>query len=541
MAFPEVRSSRLTVVGSNSTSWTIEFPQSPADIKDGGSDYVVAGDLILVSIGRDGNGTTASITGGFSTIFNNVVGTAARGITFAKVAAGTEGNFTFTTNSEQGVARVVVIKNWYGALTGVEVSANATGTDAAPDPANLAPSWGAADTYWRAFAAHDSGLRSITAYPTNFTDNQNSDASGGGNGAGLGSAGNKLNASSLNPTAFTLDSADDWIAWVIAIRPSTAYTGSVSESASATDSPTSVRTTLGSSSESGSANETENSVGTFGSSRTEAASSTDVPSSSASVGAAGSEAASATESQSASISGSSSVSESSSASDAQSASLTSLGDINESASADDVSVSSFNGDSDTVETGSATDTQTNSITGAGAVSESTTTTEIQSSLLVQSESISEGVSSGETSDAVNVLLSDTTEAANVQDLSDGVVVGSVVITEDGLSDEIINALFIGNPEIEEAATADELSDGVIAGSNPSVTETASATESLDTSLITGVNIVEPASASTIISANLEVSLPDVLQSGASGNNRNNANNEDEEILLVIKSFLQCLE
>lgn len=226
MAFPAVRSSRLTIQSSNSTSWTLIFPFEAGDIKDGGSDYVLAGDLIMVNVGQDGSGGSGAITD-FTQKFSASDGAACRGVTLVKVATGSEGNLTYSPGAnEQGVARVVVFKNWYGALTGVEVSSSTgnTGTSANPDPDSITPSWGSADTYYRAVAAHDDGTNVITGYPTNFTDNQNADASGGGTGAGLGSAGYQSTTSPMNPSTFTIDASEQWVSWTIAIRPNVSIT-----------------------------------------------------------------------------------------------------------------------------------------------------------------------------------------------------------------------------------------------------------------------------------------------------------------------------
>ena len=220
MAFPVVRSSKLTQQTSNSTSWTLTFPFEAGDIKDGGSDYVVAGDLILVTVGQDGTGGSGSIPD-FTQIYSQA-SAACRGVTLAKVATGSETNLTYSPGaSEQGVARVVVIKNWYGTIgSGIEAGGTATGTDSSPDPGSFNPvTWDVEDTYWRACAAHDDGNDVINAFPSNFTDNPNADSSVGGNGAGLGSAGLASGIASVDPGTFTISAAEQWVAWVIAIRP----------------------------------------------------------------------------------------------------------------------------------------------------------------------------------------------------------------------------------------------------------------------------------------------------------------------------------
>ena len=222
MAFPSTRSASAGTQNTNSTSWTLTYPGA-GDILDGGSTAIEAGDLILINIGRDGTAGTGSISG-YSSLFDQASG-ANRGQTFAKVADGTEtGTFSYSPGaSEQGAWRIAVIKNWWGTIaSGVAVSATATGTSANPDPGSLTPSWGAADTYWRAVCAFDDGRRSISAYPSspdNFNLLQNSDSSGGSGGAGMGSAGLDKNAASVDPGTFTITASVGWVAWLIAIRP----------------------------------------------------------------------------------------------------------------------------------------------------------------------------------------------------------------------------------------------------------------------------------------------------------------------------------
>lgn len=73
-----------------------------------------------------------------------------------------------------------------------------------PDPPNLAPSWGAADTLWIVAAGWINGTITVNAYPSNYT-NGRTDA-GNSTGVAIGSARRELNASSDNPGQFTLSS-----------------------------------------------------------------------------------------------------------------------------------------------------------------------------------------------------------------------------------------------------------------------------------------------------------------------------------------------
>jgi len=220
VAFATSRSTHLYIVAGNSTSWSLDL--SLLELEAGESSKIVAGDLILIQIGRDGASGTGAITG-YTKLHETAVGTAAKGLTFVKVADAGDAalpTISFTPGaSEQGVARVAVLKQWHGTISGgVEVSTRATGTTNVPNPPSYTASWGAADNYWRATFAHDNGLRSTTAYPANYTIAQSGDASGGGSGAGLGSAGRQTTGATEDAGTFTIDTADDWVAWVVVIR-----------------------------------------------------------------------------------------------------------------------------------------------------------------------------------------------------------------------------------------------------------------------------------------------------------------------------------
>ena len=231
MAFPTVRSAFAGTQGTNATSWTLTLPDATHNDVDDASGYVQNGDLILINIGRDGASGTGAITG-YDLIFNAAApSSAARGLTFARIASSETpgGTFSFAPGaSEQGAWRIVVIRDWYGSGhadgTGVAVSSSTgnTGTSANPDPDQVTPGWGSADNYYRAVCAWDDGRPNATSFPTNFTTNPNSDASGGSGGAGLGGGTRTNTSSSENPGTFTLTgtgSSTEWVAWTIAVRP----------------------------------------------------------------------------------------------------------------------------------------------------------------------------------------------------------------------------------------------------------------------------------------------------------------------------------
>lgn len=108
--------------------------------------------------------------------------------------------------------------------TGVHASSMPEAATAAgnssPDPPSLTPSWGARDTAWLAVCSVKN-TTDITGFPTNYTpvDEQVSGTSVATR-ATLGTADRNLNATSDDPSAFTIVATPRlWVAGTIAIRP----------------------------------------------------------------------------------------------------------------------------------------------------------------------------------------------------------------------------------------------------------------------------------------------------------------------------------
>ncbi|MBA7703577.1 hypothetical protein ES703_112363 [subsurface metagenome] len=103
----------------------------------------------------------------------------------------------------------------YSGIPEVEISSQGTG--GSPNPPSLSPSWGALDTLWLACCGYDTNL-TVTAYPTNYTNGRN-DYADDAQGCGVGTARRELNASSEDPSAFTISSPEYWIANTVAVQP----------------------------------------------------------------------------------------------------------------------------------------------------------------------------------------------------------------------------------------------------------------------------------------------------------------------------------
>jgi hypothetical protein len=86
--------------------------------------------------------------------------------------------------------------------SGVEMSAINVQGAAQPNPPSLAPSWGAADTYWIAGAAWSVNATTVSSYPASYTGGVEAAPTSGL--SHQASARRQLNAASDDPAAFAL-------------------------------------------------------------------------------------------------------------------------------------------------------------------------------------------------------------------------------------------------------------------------------------------------------------------------------------------------
>lgn len=229
MAYPTARSVCFSAETVNTTSWDVYYPGASApnaSILDGGSTWFAAGDLLLLTIGCDGSTRSFSnFSTGWASLKSALTDTTCSLNIWYKEVLGTEtesgligsGATNITcSGSEQGPWRMTCFKNYFGS-TSIAVSTGATGSGTAPDPDSVTFPWGTGpDTLVRAVSAND-GSVTYSGFPSGYTINQFQDSSGGGNGAGLASAGMQTNTSPEDPGTFTMGS-DGWAAASVAIR-----------------------------------------------------------------------------------------------------------------------------------------------------------------------------------------------------------------------------------------------------------------------------------------------------------------------------------
>lgn len=207
MAFPTVQSSAI----SGDTASTADFN---ATMPTG----IAAGDALVAFAECSSAQTWPTPTGW--TQKDTVTGNSKTTWCWAKVATGSD---TMTVVRSGGSGNIIVaiyrIDGWLGSIGGIEADIISIFDN--PDPPNLTPSWGSADTLW---IAGGGGLPSSQTFPTNYTSNQlNSDT--GGNTDRMQTATRNLTATSEDPGVFgTAGTLGHSFALTAAVQPATGAT-----------------------------------------------------------------------------------------------------------------------------------------------------------------------------------------------------------------------------------------------------------------------------------------------------------------------------
>lgn len=204
MAFPAMRSQRLTVSSSN-TSHTVNYPAT-----------VFAGDRIELWIGLP---ASRSITASGWTLVGSATNTCMLSM-YTRVATGSEGGGTFSIGLNSADVLKAIVRSIAGA-DAPQISSPASGTSSTsnPDAPSFTPSGGPDDFLWVA-----AGLKTgPTGQPDDINnyDNHISDTSGS---LSIMLADRQLNAASTNPGNFDANSGSTWVAFT-AVHPPASLSG----------------------------------------------------------------------------------------------------------------------------------------------------------------------------------------------------------------------------------------------------------------------------------------------------------------------------
>lgn len=218
MTFPVVESITETPFATAATEHLVDFPAT-----------VNAGDLMLLIASSDGNAIQTTPTD-WTLLDKRSPNNQVYGGVYVLDAAGTEGGGTVdvvTASAEEMSAHMYRITGWKGTLgDDVDISTfveEATGSNA-PDPDSVTAGGGSADNLFIAIAVSGDDDAVATGAPTSYTDltTVSSDSVTSSAQPASHSARRELAAASDDPSAFTLDESDQWLAWTVVIAPAAA-------------------------------------------------------------------------------------------------------------------------------------------------------------------------------------------------------------------------------------------------------------------------------------------------------------------------------
>jgi hypothetical protein len=194
--FPIVQATATTTVTLTTTgSGNINLPSG-----------IVANDLLIVLV-RYGN-TTISFPAGWTQLFDGLEGNSTvKMCAFYARAAGGETTVAPTVGANTGSTEIAYrISDAFG----TPEAASVNGISTSADPPSLTPSWGTKKTLWLAAAIDQ--VNAITGTPTNYINQLAAPNST------LVSAQRDLEASSDDPSTYTLNPSQGWRSGTIATR-----------------------------------------------------------------------------------------------------------------------------------------------------------------------------------------------------------------------------------------------------------------------------------------------------------------------------------
>lgn len=196
MTFPVLED--IATADAGGTSQTITFSAIGLTVN--------SGERLVCIASHDGTPTVTLDTSGFTEHLNAANSTHNYGM-WSKIAAGTETMMDFSLSASEDGAYILFTVSGDNAF---EFSSVATGTNNSPNPPSFTPSYGSGDHLWAAVEFNDRA-RSVTAYPTDYADNQTNQVTGGTAGAAVGIAFRSVAAASQDPGTFTLNNSDEWV------------------------------------------------------------------------------------------------------------------------------------------------------------------------------------------------------------------------------------------------------------------------------------------------------------------------------------------
>jgi hypothetical protein len=184
---------------------------------------VDANQLLLYFGGNDGTADTVTDISVATILLNPATNAQGHGAyAYEATAVGDEDGGTYTINlsdSEEIVAYVLAIDGWDGVTT-PEISTVSNASSSTPNAPSITPSWGAEDTLFITVCTWNLDAGGVSAFPTNYDDNQTENQRALVNGSAF--ATREINGSPENAPAWALTNSVGNQAFTIAVRPASA-------------------------------------------------------------------------------------------------------------------------------------------------------------------------------------------------------------------------------------------------------------------------------------------------------------------------------
>lgn len=278
-------------------------------------------------------------------------------------------------------------------------------------------------------------------------------------------------------------------------------TASITENASATDTPSASIIHSSSITENASGSDILSVNAIYNVAGIDEASASDSQSANYMTGASTTENASGSDSQTANYTTNASITENASASDSSDGDTSLAADIAEDASATDSQSCTFTANVSQTESGSLNDILSAFSASQSSVTENASTTDLCSAIIIASASIEENASVTDIVTTLAIFNTAIVENVSAIDTSDASTEDSGLVTENASAIDLCSATVTASASIEESASAVDTVT-TLAIFNSAVVENVSAIDTLDASINYAVSIIENVSSVDTISASI---------------------------------------
>lgn len=447
---PRVASSATTAATTSSGGLSCNLPSG-----------VTAGDLLMAFAAND-TSVSWSAGGDWSLIDNGANGTAVQGACWAKIAAGSD---TLTITGEANDIAVVTIRipaaqHGVTDVTTITKGTAATGSSNAPNGPNCNPGT-SGQWLWLTYYAADDDDNTAMWWPVEGAPVAQHKSATGTSSCMVGVAYRWLEASSYDPSAFTLSASEEWRAQTFAI-PAAASSGTYDEdmtdSGALTDASAAMMLLVGSASDSGVLTDTASGQRVSGDAISDSGALTDTAAGGLALAASASDSGALTDAAAGAVSAVKVVSDSVAGSDAAAStwvvgeSVTDAADVTDQVTGVGIWLEAAS------DSAAATDAATAALMLADAVSDPVAATDAATVGLVVAEVLSDSVEATDSAAGQAIYAEAVSDSADLSDTTTGDSGLDASVADSAEASESVSMSLIASDALADAA---ESSDGVV--------------------------------------------------------------------------------